>query len=105
MSQRKQTYTTEEMIAQLRKMDAQVIHGSDFFSQCANAIDQLKQSNASMLEDAKKMTLLAFKARVCAEYPEGVTMFSMERVFKLLSELLLVPLAKQIIAEQEKGNK
>jgi hypothetical protein len=44
MSQRKKDYTTEEMIHELIKMDTQVIHGSDFFKQCAESLSNYHNS-------------------------------------------------------------
>ncbi len=49
MSQRKKTYTEQELIDELRAMDAQIIHGSDIFKQCAEMLES-KRATIQELE-------------------------------------------------------
>jgi len=48
MSIRKQTYSREELIAELREMDAQMIDVTDIFGQCAAMLDLDHQELAAI---------------------------------------------------------
>lgn len=65
MSQRKQKYTTEQLIDELLKMDAQIIHGSDIFKQCAEQLSQLRTDFEKAVEALKKAKV---SIEDCAKY-------------------------------------
>lgn len=47
MSIRKKTYTRDELVVELLKMDSQIIDGSDIFKQAADMIKYTATTNAS----------------------------------------------------------
>ena len=76
MSQRKQKYTTEQLIDELLKMDAQIIHGSDIFKQCAEQLSQLRTD----FEKAMKFI------KGCIEHPtSGDQFFDKDELEEALS--------------------
>jgi len=49
MSQRHKNYTNEQIVAELLEMDSRIIHGGDFFKQCAELINTLTERNAQLV--------------------------------------------------------